>query len=202
MKFKFTRSVRVFALSAVVIAALVALFTDGADKTVDEGVPTSLGPPRHSPAVSMPTISGRQEAVEIAGESTLPHRAAVEPASADPFVPLPSPAELQAVKPAAGRANEPRNASPAPQPAMSPASAPPPQAAVAPALPFTFVGQIEGNELPSAKPAVFLRFRDDVVVVRAGDVIANAYRVDSIASTRIDFTYLPLKQRQSISIAP
>lgn len=71
---------------------------------------------------------------------------------------------------------------------------PPPPKPTAPPLPFQYGGQlVEGGEI-----VVFLSQQKRQHVVRAGDAIDNLYRVEAIKPGRIEFTYLPLKQRQEL----
>lgn len=80
--------------------------------------------------------------------------------------------------------------------------APPPPPPTAPSLPFAVVGGINGKQIADGKPVAFLRQRDDVIIVRPGDLIAETYRVESITTDRIEFTYLPLNQRQTLAMRP
>lgn len=79
---------------------------------------------------------------------------------------------------------------------------PPPPPPTAPALPFSVVGGISGQQIAEGRPVAFLRQRDDVLVVRPGDEIDKTYRVETITLERIELTYLPLQQRQILSIRP
>lgn len=94
---------------------------------------------------------------------------------------------------------------PKPEPPLPPtveAPPPPPPPPTAPALPFTVVGGISGQKIAEGRPVAFLRQHDEVMVVRPGDEIGSTYRVETITIDRIDFTYLPLKQRQTLSMKP
>lgn len=82
----------------------------------------------------------------------------------------------------------PAAAAPAPQPA------PPPSA---PALPFVYLGMLNPE---AAKPQVFISSGDRLLIVSPGDVIDGVYRFESIAATEARFTYLPLNQRQVMSV--
>ncbi len=88
------------------------------------------------------------------------------------------------------------------QAVMTPAPAPLPVPPTAPPLPFTVAGAIQGALVAEGQRVAFLRQRDEVLVVRAGDAIGRSYRVDTITPEKIEFTYLPLNQRQSLSLAP
>ncbi|AZU55371.1 secretion system X translation initiation factor [Ralstonia pseudosolanacearum] len=82
----------------------------------------------------------------------------------------------------------PAAAAPAPEPA------PPPSA---PALPFVYLGTLNPE---AAKPQVFISSGDRLLIVSPGDVIDGVYRFESIAATEARFTYLPLNQRQVMSV--
>lgn len=74
-----------------------------------------------------------------------------------------------------------------------PPPAPPPKP-TAPPLPFQFNGRLdEGGSI-----AVFLTQQKRQLIVRAGDAIDQNYRVDAITPERIEFTYLPLQQKQQL----
>ena len=74
----------------------------------------------------------------------------------------------------------------------------PPAAPRAPPLPFTFIGLLEKG---GPKPSAFLSRGEELLVVSVGDDLDRTYRVESMTDTEIVFTYLPLKERQSIALA-
>ncbi|MDK1383430.1 secretion system X translation initiation factor [Ralstonia pseudosolanacearum] len=82
----------------------------------------------------------------------------------------------------------PAAAAPAPEPASPPS---------APALPFVYLGMLNPE---AAKPQVFISSGDRLLIVSPGDVIDGVYRFESIAATEARFTYLPLNQRQVMSV--
>lgn len=85
---------------------------------------------------------------------------------------------------------------PAPPPqAAAPAPAPAPP--MAPPLPFSFFGLVD--EKGQAR-RVFLTKGDQLVIVKTNDVVEGQYRIDRITENAVDLTYLPLNQKQSISI--
>lgn len=84
--------------------------------------------------------------------------------------------------------------------ALALAAPPPPQ--TAPPLPFTAAGSIAGKDVADGKPVAFIRQQDHLLVVRAGDAIGQLYRVESVTLQRVEFTYLPLMQRQALALAP
>lgn len=83
-----------------------------------------------------------------------------------------------------------------------PVAAVPTPAPTAPALPFVAIGTIEGHAVTEGQPVAFLQQQDRLLVVRKGESIGSVYRVESITPERIEFTYLPLQQRQALRIAP
>jgi hypothetical protein len=82
---------------------------------------------------------------------------------------------------------------PRPAPAETAQAAPP----TAPPLPFSYVGRLNGD---AEKPRVFLSNGDQLLIVSPGDVIDGRYRFESIAATEAVFTYLPLTERQVLTI--
>jgi hypothetical protein len=74
---------------------------------------------------------------------------------------------------------------------------PPPAAPMAPPLPFSFFGSLDEKGLGRR---VFLTKGDQLVIVKASDVIEGQYRVDRIIENAVDMTYLPLNQKQSMFI--
>jgi hypothetical protein len=76
---------------------------------------------------------------------------------------------------------------------LPPAPPPPP---TAPPIPYNFVGLLQDHAVPKA----FLAKGDNLLVVAAGDTLDGTYRVESVSSSEIVLTYLPLNQRQSILI--
>lgn len=79
---------------------------------------------------------------------------------------------------------------------------PPPPPPVAPPLPFTAVGAIEGPQVAGGKPTAFVRQQDQLLLVRAGDTIGQSYKVESVSAQKVEFIYLPLMQRQTLALSP
>jgi hypothetical protein len=72
-------------------------------------------------------------------------------------------------------------------------SVPPPQA---PPLPFKALGQyIDAGEV-----GVFLQYRDQNLVARVGDTLAEQYKVESLVEGVLTLRYLPLNQTQTLDI--
>lgn len=82
---------------------------------------------------------------------------------------------------------------PPPPPPPPPLPPPPPQA---PQMPFAYLGK----ELVDGRLEVFISRQDRTFIVREEDVIEGTYRVDKISPPTMVFTYLPLKQQQTLSI--
>lgn len=89
----------------------------------------------------------------------------------------------------------PRRLTPAEAAAMA-AAEPPPPPPQAPPLPFVYVGMLAEE----SRTTVFLSHGARDIAVRSGDTIDNTYRVDAVTSDRIDLTYLPLNQRQTLPL--
>ena len=68
--------------------------------------------------------------------------------------------------------------------------------AAPPAIPFVYAGRYETG----GEAAVFLTSGDRNLVVREGDLLDDAWRVDRIDPGAIAFTYLPLGERHLIVI--
>jgi hypothetical protein len=66
----------------------------------------------------------------------------------------------------------------------------------APALPFQFMGRFSDE----GKTAYFLQIDGRNVVARPGDNIDDNYRLDSVSGDSLNFTYLPLHQKQSLVV--
>lgn len=89
----------------------------------------------------------------------------------------------------------------APPPAPTPTWTPPPPVAaappaVAPALPFEFIGKMDDAE----RLRVFLLRDEKIYTVTVGEVIDGTYRVERIADSEMVLTYLPLNVRQTLSV--
>jgi hypothetical protein len=86
----------------------------------------------------------------------------------------------------------PRSFAPPPQPARA-ARAEKPNA---PPLPFTYVGRVTQDGVTE----VFVARGDELISIAAGQNIDTEYRVDAVSGSRIAFTYLPLKTKQSLEL--
>lgn len=83
----------------------------------------------------------------------------------------------------------------APQPAPKPS---PPPAPSAPPLPFKYLGRM----VDGPRTVVFLERNLESLVAAAGDTLDGVYRIESVGETAVHFVYLPLEQKQSLSIPP
>jgi len=73
---------------------------------------------------------------------------------------------------------------------------PSPVAPKAPPLPFKVLGRI----IDDADPVVFLGNQDRNLVAREGTKLDNNYLVERIENKQMVFVYLPLKERQTLSL--
>jgi hypothetical protein len=92
-----------------------------------------------------------------------------------------------------GNAFPERDWTPPPPPPPPPEPPPPPSA---PPLPFSFLGKHFGE----GEWSVFLGWQGHTKIVKQGDVIDGAYRVDAIAPPVMTLTFLALKQQQTLAI--
>ena len=79
-----------------------------------------------------------------------------------------------------------------PQPQQQAAAPAKPEA---PALPFRYLGKL----IEDGKLSVFLANGEESVTARAGERIAD-WRVDKVTENEVQFTYLPLKTKQSLPL--
>lgn len=84
-----------------------------------------------------------------------------------------------------------------PIPAKAVIEAPPaPSKPVAPPLPFKYLGlMVDRGQL-----IVFVARGDELMSLKQGDVVTNQYRVDDAGEASVTFTYLPLNEKQILSI--
>ena len=129
---------------------------------------------REKPSVELAAAKPARQEAPVAADIDLSklERPGIPAAQADPFVP--------------------RSFAPPPRTARAEAAEKP----VAPPLPFTYVGRLTQDGLTE----VFVTRGDELISVAAGRNIDAEYRVDSISASRIAFTYLPLKTKQSLEL--
>jgi hypothetical protein len=84
---------------------------------------------------------------------------------------------------------------PPPPPPPKPEPPPPP---TAPPLPFNVLGK----KLEDGAWQVFLARENQIFPVKRQDTIDNIYRIEEIRPPLMTLTYLPLNQRQTLSIGP
>ena len=70
---------------------------------------------------------------------------------------------------------------------------PPPQA---PPLPFAYIGRLSEDR----DTTVFLAMGERNLVLKPGDLIDNIYKLEEVSDSAVVLTYLPLGQRQTLSI--
>jgi hypothetical protein len=86
---------------------------------------------------------------------------------------------------------------PPPPPAPPPPPPPPPPKPTAPPLPFTSMGKLE----TAGEPTIYyLQEGDKVHTVVVGDTINAQYRVETVSNGVMEFTYLPLKSKQTLNV--
>lgn len=86
---------------------------------------------------------------------------------------------------------------PPPPPVEVPVAPVRPAPPTAPPVPFTYVGQLDAK---AARPQVFLSNGDQLLIVSPGDVIDSQYRIESVSESDVVLTYLPLHERQVVTI--
>lgn len=153
-----------------------------------------------APAVDLGLAAGTQSPASLAAPSRL-----TPGILQNPFAPLNLHASMD--KPVVVAVAEPvREKKPVPRP--TPVVAPPPPAAqlpapapTAPPLPFVVLGAIQGKSIAQGRQVVFLNDKGVSLAVSQGDDIHGLYKVEAINANSIEFTYLPLGQRQSLSLA-
>ena len=139
------------------------------------------------------TLEQEADSPAAGGRAEAPRRARPAAGTASSSATL---AALEAARPALPEQSglfHPHSLQP-PPPSPPPASPPKPHA---PPLPFRFVGALEEG----GDRAVFLLEGTQVLMVRAGEQLGSQYRVERITPTSVEFTYLPLKERQILATA-
>lgn len=79
--------------------------------------------------------------------------------------------------------------------------APPPEevkqpAPVAPPLPFAYLGMV----VDGGRTTVFVARGDENHALETGQTVAGTWRVERITEKAVTFTYLPLRQKQTLAI--
>lgn len=74
--------------------------------------------------------------------------------------------------------------------------APPPPPPQAPEIPFRYLGSQEAG----GARTLFLEQQQETHIVKVGDIIANAWRLDEVNQHSAVFTYVPLGQRRTLSL--
>jgi hypothetical protein len=87
---------------------------------------------------------------------------------------------------------------PPPLPVAPPAvRPPPPPAPAAPPPPFKYIGLLEQK---TDRPTAFLAKGEALHIVRAGDVLDGAYRIESLSPAQVVITHLPSNERQTLGV--
>lgn len=146
---------------------------------------------RHDAALTASSVrsTARRDRAKSPGKAT---QAASEKTSNEKLAALRKPMSLES-------RNNPFAASswlPPPPPPVQAAPEPPPPP-TAPPVPYVYLGKLDGSTL---KPRVFLSSGDQLLIVSQGEVVDGQYRVESISDADIVLMYLPLNQRQVISM--
>lgn len=81
---------------------------------------------------------------------------------------------------------------------VAPAKPAPPPVPSAPPLPFKYLG----HRADAEKLVVYLSQGENTYNAAVGDTLENTYSVESISESTVQFIYLPLGTRQSLSIPP
>ena len=79
---------------------------------------------------------------------------------------------------------------------------PPPPKPVAPPFPYVYSGSMrDAGDAANAGPVLlFIKAGNRNFIVRKGETVGAAYRLDDITEREAVFTYLPLQQKQSLAI--
>lgn len=205
---RFSRAPRWLQIAAVVVAGVVSFWlsfrvgVQGRDANLDASnadvQPAKL-------VANAPTSTSSSPAVEeTPGKPATPSRLQAGILQ-NPFAPLNLQASMD--KPVVVAVVEPK---PEKKPMAPPKPPPPPPPVVipeviaaptAPPLPFVVLGAIRGQGIAQGKPVVFLNEHGVSLVVSEGDDIHGTYKVEAISANTIEFTYLPLGQRQSLPLS-
>ena len=78
---------------------------------------------------------------------------------------------------------------PPPKPVPPPPPAPPP-------MPYSYMGKL----VEDGKVTVFLTKQNRNYAIKQGDTVDGSYRVDTVDTNRVVFTYLPLNMQQTLII--
>lgn len=85
---------------------------------------------------------------------------------------------------------------PPPPPVILPLPKPPAPPPTAPPMPFTYLGKLGENN----RYTVFLTARGRNYAVKAGDTVAQVYRIDEIKPPTMTLTYIPMNIQQNMPI--
>jgi hypothetical protein len=198
------------------LALLLDAFPHGTVKDLAIDHPAAASPPQYKLRFVLAYRSGtkiepKQSKIRVGEEEFVPTRLFPE-VLRDPVAPINLLAALELAEPPkplvvekprirrtqASRATPPVAVAPPPAPAVEQGAAP--VTPKAPPLPFVVTGQLQGSAIAGGKQVVFLTQGAEVYAVRVGDALGADYRVEAIAAGHIEFTYLPLGQKQRLSL--
>jgi hypothetical protein len=131
--------------------------------------------------------------VVLAGAAAAAPRLDPAPRAAPPAAPAPAAAAEPTTAPCtvvAANLFPSRSWLPPPPPPRKPE---PPKA---PPLPFTYMGQLQEE----GGIALFLGRDKRTLIVRRGDLVEGSYRVEDVTPLRATFVFLPLDQRQHLTL--
>lgn len=170
----------VVALAGVLLAAYFAPSPEDDEVLLSDRARAPAGRPPAADA-TVPVTSADRSARRPAAVEVLRIRPRQDSDPAGPWFPAPRPVRV---------AQAPRPAAPPPS---APPAPPPPQA---PPLPFKALGHYtDGDQV-----GVFLQYRDQNLVARVGDTLAEQYKVESLAGGVLTLRYLPLNQTQTLDL--
>ncbi|MPZ43700.1 MAG: hypothetical protein GEV05_09905 [Betaproteobacteria bacterium] len=164
--------------AALPLAAAAALRANNDDEAASRERSADARP---RDAVSAATAATREREalphVDMERLQALPRRHVSEQPFVDPFF--------------AGPAAAPDSA----QTAETAAPPPPPPPPEAPALPFRFIGRQDADGVP----LIFLEQQEQIHIVRIGETVADAWRLDKADDQALVFTYVPLGQQRKLA---
>lgn len=206
---RFSRAPHWLQIMAVVVAGVVSFWLSfrvglqGRDASLDAST-ADIQPAK--PVANAPANTASSPAVEETPSKPAPLSRLQAGILQNPFAPLNLQASMD--KPVVVAVVQPK---PEKRPTAPPKPPPPPPppvvvpevvaAPTAPPLPFVVLGAIRGQGIAQGKPVVFLNERGTSLVVSEGDDIHGTYKVEAISANSIEFTYLPLGQRQSLPLS-
>jgi len=168
-------------LAGALVLTLGASVWAAMQETVDDPAPDAPRPRARAPSAApgsarLPADRAKAPASSPAATDALPdwHQSASRTPLADEGADFAAPLSFR----------------PPPPPPVTPRPAAPP-------LPFRYVGAIEEQ---GERRALVMQ-GEQLHLLRGGDEVDGRYRVERVSDAGIDFLYLPLKQRQTLSLS-